>query len=192
MKIFNNGILEVLLHGKPTSDPEVEKKVWDALGEAGMDFDTGSARVQRRMNGIDVEFEGHLANELESDLNSALDALSPVGVSFDGTLDYYGDYDGYIVVGPDGAVSMDKEEYGLRSATTEALVDILERRGFGVVPCVSMAQARRHCSETREWLKRKQAKEALDMAAKPMKSVDEMSEEAANNKLEEEEKKTNG
>ena len=46
-----------------------------------------------------------------------------------------------------------------------------------------MAQARRHCSETRDWLKREQAKEIMDMAGRPMKSVKEMIEEAAKNKL---------
>ena len=184
MTIYNNGILEVLLHGKPTSDPEVEKRVQDALEEAGIDLGTRSVKIQRRLDGISIEFEEHFAPELESDLNAALDVLSPIGVSFDGILNYYGDYDGYIVVCSDGAVSMDKEDYGLWSATTEALVDALEKRGFGVVPCASMAQARRHCYETREWLKKEQAKGILDMAGRPMKSMDEMAKEAANNKLE--------
>lgn len=187
MKIFNNGILEVLLHGKPTSDPEVEKRVQDALEEAGVVRGTRSAKVQRKLNGINVEFEEHFAQDLDSDLNFALEDLSPLGISFNGTIEYYGDYNGYIVVGAkNGAVSMDKEYYSLWSATTETLMDILESRGFGVVQCASMAQAREHCFETRELLQRKLAKEVAEAAAMPMKSVQKLIEEAAGNKLGEE------
>ena len=187
MKIYNNGILEVLLHGKPTSDPKVEEKVRDALEEAGIGLGTRSAKVQRKLNGINIEFEEHFAPELESDLNSALKGLSEFGISFSGTIEYYGDYDGYILVDDKNwAVSMDKEEYGLQTAPTERLVDILESRGFGVVQCASMAQARKYCFETRELLQKKLAKEVAEVAAMPMKSVQKIIEEAAGNKLEEE------
>lgn len=185
MNIFNNGILEVLLHGETTSDPEVEKRVQDALEEAGIDLGVGSAKVQRKLNGINVEFEEHFAPELESGPNTALKRLSEFGISFAGEIECYGDCDGYIVVDDKNwAVSMDKEEYGLRTAPTERLVDILESRGFGVVRCASMAQARKYCFETREWLQKKLAKEVAEAAAMPMKSVQELIEEAAGNKLE--------
>lgn len=186
MKIFNNGILEVLLHGKPTSDKRVEQMVRRALEEEGdLDLSLHSARLERKLNGMNLEFSEHFAPELESDLNRALKRLSEFDISFAGEIEYYGDYNGYIVVDDKNwAVSMDKEEYGLRTASTERLIDILESRGFGVVQCASMAQARKYCFETRELLQKKLAKEVAEAAAMPMKSVQKLIEEASGNKLE--------
>lgn len=186
MNIYNNGVLEVLLHGKPTSDKRVEQMVRKALEEES-DFDLSlrSVRLERKLNGMNLEFSEHLAPDLESGLNGALKRLSEFDISFTGEIEYYGDCDGYIVVDDKNwAVSMDKEEYGLQTAPTERLIDILESRGFGVVQCASVAQAREYCFETRELLQKKLAKEVAEAAAMPMKSVKKLIEEAANNKLE--------
>ena len=184
--IYNSGTLEVLLRGKPTSDPNVKKKVEDAIDESGvMPPGTTGATVAQGELCTTLVFEALVCSDLEDYLNEISRNLSEFGITLDGDLEYSGGDDGYIANTDVGFVSMSKEQYGLHSAATEDIIDELEKREFGVIKCTNCAQAKLYCDETRRFMNRKAAQEAMKVMNHSLKTKDEMAKEAANNKLEE-------
>lgn len=183
--IYNSGVLEVLLRGKPTTDPNVKKKVEDAIDESGVmpPGTTGAAVVQGELC-TTIDFSELACYDLEDYLNEISRNLSKFDITLDGDLEYGGGYDGYIANTDVGFVSMSKEQYGLHSAATEDIIDELEKRGFGVVKCADHAQAKLCCDETRRLVNREAAQEVMEVMNRRLKTKDEMAEEAANNKLE--------
>ena len=182
---YNSGVLEVLLRGKPTTDPNVKKKVEDAIDKSGVmpPGATGATVVQGELC-TTIDFSELMCSDLEDHLNDISRDLSEFGITLDGDLEYFGNYDGYIANTDVGFVSMSKEQYGLHSAATEDIIDELEKRGFGVVKCANYSQAKLCCDETRRLVNREVAQEAMKAMNRRLKTKDEMAEEAANNKLE--------
>lgn len=132
MTITNGGILEVLKDGKPTTDKAVAKKVKDALDGNGVSTSYGGPDVKIVQEGTVVEFTEYPGSCLDSDLNNVTGGLARYDISLRGDLEYWGDYDGYILVDDMGARSIDKEQYGLERASDETLIGILEKRGYTV------------------------------------------------------------
>lgn len=138
MTITNGGTLEVLKDGKATTDKAVAEKVKDALDEHGVSMSYGGPDVKIVQEGTVVEFTEYPGSFLDSDLNDVLRDLEPDGISLRGDLEYWGDYDGYILVDETGARSIDKEQYGLERASDETLIGILEKRGYIVAKADSV------------------------------------------------------
>lgn len=184
--VYNSGTLEVLLRGKPTTDPNVKKKVEDAIDESGVipPGITGATVVQGKLC-TTIDFSELVCSDLEDYLNEISRNLSKFGITLDGDLEYSGGYDGYIANTDVGFVSMSKEQYGLHSAATEDIIDELEKREFGVIKCQDYAQAKLCCDETRRLVNKEAAQEAMKAMNQSLKTQDEMIKEAANNKLEE-------
>lgn len=77
-----------------------------------------------------IDFEEWYENCFEDTIERIVGALSPDGYVFDGTIAYYGDYDGQIVVKNNFVQSVDITDFGLYDADDETLLRLLQARGY--------------------------------------------------------------
>jgi len=129
MQIVYSGVLTVLKDGKHTTDPEVCKLLEEALNACGL---LGRDGVVITEASNTLEFVDYTGFCLDRDLEQLVLDLRVGGISLEGVIQYWGDYDGYILVGRDGVKSIDREMYGIETASDEELIGILEGRGYKV------------------------------------------------------------
>lgn len=79
-----------------------------------------------------LDFDEWYENFFEDTIEQMIGALSPDGYVCDGTISYYGDYDGQIIVKDNVVRSLDIQDVGLYNATDETLIRMLEERGYTV------------------------------------------------------------
>ena len=128
MTIINCGTLNVCAAGEASVD-YAWKVVVAAFAEEGIDdtdygvsFDNGALRIDFNEYG-DSNFGDTLSNVMK---------LLPKNVWLEGSLTYWGDYDGWIDVTRDGVESGDKSSEDLHYATDKELIGILKKRGYMV------------------------------------------------------------
>jgi len=68
----------------------------------------------------------------EDELWELIDVLAPLGYVFNGTIAYYGDYDGQIIVKDNAVHCVDIEDVGLYNADDNKLISMLKERGYTV------------------------------------------------------------
>lgn len=79
-----------------------------------------------------LDFEDWCEDIFEDPIEQIIAALAPAGYVFNGTISYYGDYDGQIIVKDNVVRSLDIQDVGLYNATDETLIRMLEERGYTV------------------------------------------------------------
>ena len=82
-----------------------------------------------------VEFDSYQAKYLEDELATVCNRLKRISkgaVWLEGSVDTYGDYDGFVDVTRDRATLYDLEDRSLVHATDETLIDMLRKRGYVV------------------------------------------------------------
>ena len=78
---------------------------------------------------VDEWYETCFENELQAMVNT----LSPLGYVLNGTISYYGDYDGQIIVKDNKVQSIDIEDVGLYTADDSRLIQMLKERGYTIL-----------------------------------------------------------
>ena len=81
----------------------------------------------------EISFEDYYEPRLEDTLEVILDALDKDGYKLNGSIDYYGDYDGTIFVKDNKIVSYDKEDRWKEIAPTEEIIEVLKQRGVEAI-----------------------------------------------------------
>lgn len=80
-------------------------------------------------------FEEVRDGSFEEVLEEIVQKLKPLGYVFNGTVHYYGDYEGNIYVDDNVVECVDIENIGLHDASSGTLAAALERRGYIVLSC---------------------------------------------------------
>lgn len=128
MTINNYGTLTVCWNDKVSED-YAWKVATAALAEEGIDEDEYGVAFNRKERSI--ELEDYPESYFEDSLRNVQKAIGP-NVWLEGTMEYYGDYDGWIDVTRDGVESGDKSSEDLHYASDKELIDILKKRGYTV------------------------------------------------------------
>ena len=128
MTINNNGTLFVCWSDKVSKD-YAWKAATAILAEEGIDKDAYGVTFNK--DECAIEFEDYPETGLEDTLDRVQKAIGP-NVWFEGNLEYYGDYDGWIDVTRDGVESGDKSSQDLHYAADRTLIEMLEKRGYKV------------------------------------------------------------
>lgn len=85
------------------------------------------------IDSTEIEFEDYYDPRLEDTLEIIVEALAKDGYKLNGTIDYYGDYDGTIFIKDNKISSYDKEDRWKETATVEELLEVLKSRGITIV-----------------------------------------------------------
>ena len=81
----------------------------------------------------EISFEDYYEPHLEEIIEIIVDVLTKDGYKLNGTIDYYGDYDGTIYVKDNKVTSYDKEDRWQETATIEELLKVLKSRGVEIM-----------------------------------------------------------
>lgn len=80
----------------------------------------------------DIEFCDYCDSELDSTLESVIETLSPLDYVLNGSVDYYGNYDGKTFVTDNVVESASVESLWEYEASDEHIIEVLEKRGYKV------------------------------------------------------------
>lgn len=123
MNIWLNGELE-------TSQPLTEEAV-KAIEEIFADS-CGCDSVFAALHGTKIGITDFLTGSYADDLIAELvEKLSDLGITLEGSVSYYGDYDGRYKFNGDGTFAdLDKDECAIADASDESLIAEIESRGY--------------------------------------------------------------
>ncbi len=80
----------------------------------------------------EIELEEINAKDFDGDIYSLVDEIGPLGYVLNGTIEYWGDYEGKYYITDNECENVDISYTGLIEATDEELIEILEERGYAV------------------------------------------------------------
>lgn len=126
MACYYNGELEIL------SGMEADETVRNILKAHDL-FGPNATGAAVRCIGNWIEFDDLGAGDITDDLEAAVHELYEAGYRTEGTITYYGDYDGGYEISENGELSVySEEDWIIHNAGDDDLIYELRRRGYTV------------------------------------------------------------
>ena len=133
MTIYNTGTL--VLKGVKDCNKDAVRDAFDNLFDDTDLNENGDKECGLILDGKKktLWFDEYSGSQLDGDLHELAADLAPFGVTMEGDISFWGDYDGFILVTKDRVESYDKEYEALYTHTIEEIREILKERGYDVV-----------------------------------------------------------
>ncbi len=132
MHIVNTG--ELKIRGVTAGNKKAVRDAFDAHFDDQELNESGSKEC-----GLDLKrgllwFDEAFNSTLDDDIREFAADVEPYGVTLEGDVSFFGDYDGFILVRKDGSVeTLDREVYAVYTWPIKGLRDMLKQRGYDIV-----------------------------------------------------------
>lgn len=132
MRIINTG--ELKIHGVTSGNRKAVRDAFDAHFDDQELNENGSKEC-----GLDLEegllwFDEAFDSTLDDEIREFAADVEPYGVTLEGDVSFFGDYDGFILIRKDGSVdTLDREMYAVYTWPIKRLRDMLKWRGYDIV-----------------------------------------------------------